>query len=86
MANLTADPVTEFRVEPAPSGEPGRAHLVLKCQRTPAGECRFGLWQKPAAGITWQWDGNMEKPTITPSIACNGGCGRHFTMIVGEPR
>lgn len=60
-----------------------RAFLVLKCERGIEGECRFGLWQRPAGSITWQWDGNAERPTITPSIDCKGGCGRHFSIING---
>lgn len=28
--------------------------------------------QKNAVGASWQWDGNKEKPTITPSINCAG--------------
>jgi len=65
--------------------EAGRARLVLKCSQTSVGECQFPLWRRPAEGTMWQWDGNAEKPTITPSIDCKGGCGRHFTMINGEP-
>jgi hypothetical protein len=49
-------------------------------------ECQFSLWRRPAEGVMWQWDGNTEKPTISPSVNCHGGCGRHFTMIQGEPK
>jgi len=39
----------------------------------------------------WQWDGNMEHPTITPSINCiaekdgkpTGGCGWHGYITNG---
>lgn len=39
----------------------------------------------------WGWDGNMEKPTLTPSINCvaekdgkpTGGCGWHGFIIKG---
>lgn len=70
-----------YRVEPR---DDDRAFLVLKCEHRSDGECRFGLWQRPASGITWQWDGNVERPTITPSIDCKGGCGRHFIMTNGR--
>lgn len=34
----------------------------------------------------WGWDGNTEKPTITPSIDCSKGCGWHGHIINGELR
>jgi len=70
----------EYHIEPR---DEGRAFLVVKCKTSTMGECRFGLWQRPAGNITWQWDGNASQPTIQPSIACNGGCGRHFSVIAG---
>lgn len=48
-------------------------------------ECARSIWKKPAEGCMWQWDGNLEAPTISPSIDCQGGCGRHFTMVKGQP-
>jgi hypothetical protein len=68
----------------------GRAFLYLACEHgcNHGGgqrECAFGLWTSPARNKTWQWDGNVERPTITPSIDCQGGCGRHFTMVNGVP-
>jgi len=32
---------------------------------------------------TWLWDGNREKPTLTPSIARKGGCGWHGYLEKG---
>jgi hypothetical protein len=63
-----------------------KAYLVVGCRYTSMGECLFPLWQRPAAGTMWQWDGNVEQPTVTPSIDCHGGCGRHFTLTAGVPR
>jgi len=31
----------------------------------------------------WQWDGNVDKPTIKPSINCVGGCGWHGWITDG---
>lgn len=73
--------VKKFHVQDRGSG---RGFLVLECDHTLAGECRFPLWSKPATGTMWQWDGNFEAPTINPSINCRGGCERHFTMTKGE--
>jgi hypothetical protein len=43
-----------------------------------------GRSRHPAANGVWWWDGNTEHPTITPSIDCRNGCGRHFVMTKGE--
>jgi hypothetical protein len=77
-----------FRIEQRQDQrEYGKATLVISgCHR---GLCRVPLWQKPALdnGNTkrWQWDGNIEQPTITPSLNCNGqgGCGWHVTITKG---
>lgn len=34
----------------------------------------------------WQWDGNKEKPTLTPSILIIGECGWHGFLTNGEFR
>ena len=79
-----ADPFV-WHVEP--KGLDGfKAHFCIECPYTAEGVCRFSLWQKPASGSMWQWDGKVDLPTITPSIDCKGGCGRHFTMIAGKPQ
>lgn len=31
----------------------------------------------------WKWDGNIEKPTLQPSINCVGCCGWHGYLIAG---
>ncbi len=32
----------------------------------------------------WHWDGNMDEPTVTPSIGCDRRCGWHGTLTKGE--
>lgn len=32
----------------------------------------------------WQWDGNLESPTIQPSIRFLGGCGWHGFLTNGS--
>lgn len=81
------DPLTTWRIKLR--DEPGRADFYMSCphgRSTGGTECKVSLWQRPAEGVTWQWDGNVQAPTITPSIDCHGGCGRHFTMIGGVPK
>ena len=34
----------------------------------------------------WAWDGNVEAPTLTPSINCVGGCGWHGFITAGVMR
>lgn len=63
-----------------------RARLRVECSHTSMGHCLFPLWQRPAQDTMWQWNGNVERPTISPSIDCNGGCGRHFTVVDGEAK
>lgn len=75
--------------------EADKAYLMLECERgTYRGmdykECPRSLWQQPPlaveeVAVMWNWDGNVEAPTILPSIDCKGGCLRHFTMIKGVP-
>lgn len=71
-----------FRVIPR-SGK-GKAFLLVKCALNMDGECRFPLAPKRIPEFVWEWDGNIAKPTISPSIVCRMiGCGRHFTVIDG---
>lgn len=35
-------------------------------------------------GASWQWNGNEEAPTLTPSINCVGGCGWHGFITQGR--
>lgn len=74
-----------WRIQPR---DHGKARLLIECDKgnnhgRAVRECARSLWQQPASGCMWQWDGNTEQPTITPSIDCKGGCGRHFTMTKG---
>lgn len=32
----------------------------------------------------WQWDGNLEAPTLAPSIGCDSKCGWHGHIQSGE--
>lgn len=91
-------PVGTFDIEPGTvTGYPGAtAHLTFVC---PNGR-RCGLLLGPAAVSRprpdalsiWQWDGNRDYPTITPSINClaekdgkpAGGCGWHGFITKGR--
>jgi len=32
----------------------------------------------------WHWDGNMQAPTLTPSIGCDARCGWHGNIVAGR--
>lgn len=57
---------------PCPGGR--LKYCIQKIHRAPADE----------ATRTWQWDGNVEAPTLTPSIGCDQRCGWHGHIINGE--
>lgn len=76
--------------------EPGRmGRLTYACPRNgqECGNVIIGNGMKPPGGKpTWQWDGNADAPTLTPSINClshgpNGekyaGCGWHGWLTAG---
>lgn len=37
-----------------------------------------------AEGSSWKWDGNLELPTLTPSILRKSGCRWHGFLTKGE--
>ena len=64
----------------------GDGHRVyFQCPRGRSGGVPIAPLKNPN-GATWQWDGNRETPTLTPSINCNGagGCGWHGWMVIGK--
>lgn len=65
-----------------------KAYLEVQCEKSPHGCCLFAVSREPAhvndGGVhIWQWDGNINQPTLTPSIDCKG-CGRHFIVTKGN--
>ncbi len=37
-----------------------------------------------AKGSSWDWDENLQSPTLTPSILRKNGCGWHGNLIAGK--
>ena len=64
--------------------------LEFTCPRTGkyCGSILVGHQVKPNMGSTptWKWDGNLERPTLEPSINCVSGCGWHGHLQQGEWR
>lgn len=89
-------PVGSFSIEPGGvEGYAATAHILFVC---PNGErCgvllgpEFAGRSSPDRLCVWKWDGNMDRPTITPSINCiaekdgkpTGGCGWHGFITNG---
>ena len=53
-----------------PCGCGDTAHLPIR-----------GMWTHK--GPTWEWDGNEEKPTLSPSIRRIGSCKFHGHLVKG---
>jgi len=74
-------------LKPSSSGTPGRAIFRIHCARADGSpkSCNFPLSFNPQEqhGL-WSWNGNYDKPTISPSIVCEAGCGRHFVVNEGN--
>lgn len=62
--------------------------MSFPCQRTSGALCQVALRpsQVNAVGASWQWDGNREAPTITPSVNCEKICGWHGFIEAGQFR
>jgi hypothetical protein len=93
-------PVGSFDIEPGTiEGYPGMtAHIIFVCPNDRRCAVLLGPQHvdrpTPNGLCIWQWDGNRERPTITPSINCLsekdgkpvGGCGWHGFVTNGVIR
>jgi hypothetical protein len=80
-----AEPVFAF------DGDDGQGNplwMLFPCQRPlyEDAQCQIALRpsQKNAVGASWQWDGNRDAPTITPSVNCEKLCGWHGFITKGH--
>lgn len=93
----------EFRYEDLgqsaskPPGPGERGRFSYGCPRG-GGHCGsivIGVGEKPAGPKTWAWNGNVERPTLKPSINClshnpknpsekYAGCGWHGWVTDGK--
>lgn len=64
----------------------GVEEIVLPCAGGRRAACVLRVTLGPAdeAERRWHWDGNMDEPTLTPSIGCDQRCGWHGHLIKGE--
>ena len=62
-----------------------RREMIFPCRggRFTACIIRITTGEPDEKNSVWHWDGNVEEPTITPSIGCNKRCGWHGTITKG---
>lgn len=89
-------PVGSFDIGNGVADYPGSTgHILFVCPNGKRCSVLLGptFVPRPAEGKcnVWAWDGNRERPTITPSINCisekdgkpTGGCGWHGFITAG---
>lgn len=59
------------------------SEIVLPCRGGKFSGCVLRVTTGPAAHPVWHWDGNIEAPTLTPSIGCDHRCGWHGNLTAG---
>lgn len=66
----------------------GIDQIVFFCPSAPGRMCMIGLTLGPQEDTPerrrWHWDGNMEQPSLTPSIGCDRRCGWHGHVTAGK--
>lgn len=61
--------------------------IEFRCPNGKNRQCQIQLTlgeQTDGPPRRWHWDGNVEAPTITPSIGCDQRCGWHGHITNGE--
>lgn len=96
----TDEPIGSFDIEQhGVAGYPGcTAHILFECPNHRRCAVLLGptCVMRPTSDALciWAWDGNVEAPTLTPSINClaekdgkpTGGCGWHGFITAGVMR
>lgn len=70
-----------------PTEDPTKAEsMEFVCPRTgkKCGEILVGYPDKPPHHPSWHFNGDIEKPTLHPSVNCTGGCGWHGWLKEGK--
>ena len=80
----TADPAKVVFFSFNCQRNPGRRHYTLPI----AGRV---VWKRDGQNqnggtAQWDWDGNMQAPTVTPSIHCKGCCHGYITRGAWDDR
>lgn len=71
----------------APAGYDATAHIIFVCPSGKRCSLLIGPEHVGRSALdripVWHWDGDVERPTLKPSINCVGGCGAHFWITDG---
>lgn len=73
----------EFQYIENPKGEICGMALFCPCGCGPAGYLGFDNSDARAQDPTWTWNGNLNEPTLTPSIHRTTSCGWHGFLTDG---
>lgn len=62
------------------------SEIVMPCRGGKYANCvlRIRRGEPDNNTHTFKWDGNIEEPTLTPSIGCDHRCGWHGNLTKGE--
>jgi hypothetical protein len=60
------------------------AHILFVCPNRKRCAVFMGPAAIPGQLNVWAWDGDLGRPTLSPSINCVGGCGWHGFIANGE--
>lgn len=58
--------------------------IVFPCRGGKYAHCMVNVTHGDAVHPTWHWNGNIQEPTLSPSIGCDARCGWHGHIINGE--
>lgn len=57
--------------------------IALPCNGGRFDRCIVKITTGNAVHPIWHWDGNLDEPTMTPSIGCDRRCGWHGNLTQG---
>lgn len=75
-------PAGSVQLIPPSETSPGVHHLCFVCP-CGCGELHI-IAMKKGGGYGWEWDGNEQDPTLTPSIQATTGCRWHGYLKKGK--
>ncbi len=85
---LSSKPTDDPCIPASPAEHPsdGWSRLYYICPRTgnPCGGVLIGRTKPGTVAPSWAWNGNLDAPSLTPSINCQKpGCGWHGYLTDG---
>jgi hypothetical protein len=59
------------------------SEIAIPCARGTYDRCVIRITTGEPQHPVWKWDGNLDEPTLTPSIGCDHRCGWHGQLTRG---